>query len=205
VVGDVHYSSPDEPPRPDVYISYMQAPRSDLFLSIRTAGPPTAVLEAVRREVHGLNLDLPLFDVKSMEERNRDATSRARFRVVLLSVFASIALALSAIGIYGVMSYLVRQQTREIGIRIALGARGRCAEMILRRTAGLAGAGIAIGLAGALALTRLLTALLYPVKPGDPQTYASISVLLAATALVAGYLPACRASALDPSTALRSE
>jgi len=150
--------------------------RSDFLLSIRTASHPTAVLEAVRHEVHELNRDLPLYDVSTMEERIRDASSRARFSAAVLAAFAAIALLLSGIGIYGVMSYVVRQRTREIGIRMALGARAEdVRKMILSRTAGLVAAGTAIGLAGALVLTRVLESLLYQVKPNDPQTYVAVS------------------------------
>jgi putative ABC transport system permease protein len=206
VVGDVRYGQMEEPPRPDVYISYVQSPRGNLLLSVRTASHPTAVLGAVREEVHALNRDLPLFDIGTMEERIRDASWRARFSAVLLGVFAAIAVLLSGIGIYGVMSYVVRQRTREIGIRMALGARAEdVRRMILWRTAALAGIGMAIGLGGALALTRVLASLLYQVKPNDPGTYAAVSALLAVLALLAAYLPARRASAVDPAVTLRSE
>jgi putative ABC transport system permease protein len=141
-----------------------------------------------------------------MNDRIRDATSRARFSAILWAVFAGIALVLAAVGIYGVMSYLVTQRTREIGIRIALGAgSANVLALVVRRGAFLALAGIAIGAAGALVSTRVLSTMLYEVKPGDPATYVTIAAVLAAVALVASYIPARRASSVDPSSALRAE
>ncbi len=206
VVGDVRYGQMDEPPLPDVYISYLQSPRASLLIYARTQGNPAALAGAVREQVHALDKDLPIYDIKSMDERVRDATSKARFSAILLAVFALVALILAAVGIYGVMSYLVTQRVREIGIRMALGARSAdVLRLVVRRGAVLAAAGIAIGLGGALAATRVLATMLYEVKPGDPSTYAAIAVILAAVALVASYIPARRAAGLDPSRALRSE
>jgi predicted permease len=206
IVGDVRYGQMDEPPQPDVYISYLQSPRGSLLIYARTRGNPAALAGAVRQQVHALNQDLPIYDIKTMDERVRDATSKARFSAILLAAFALVALILAAVGIYGVMSYLVTQRVREIGIRMALGARSSdVLRLVVRRGAVLAAAGIAIGLGGALAATRVLATLLYEVKPGDPSTYAAIAVLLAAVALVASYIPARRAAGVDPSRALRSE
>ncbi len=206
VVGDVRYGQMNEPPRADVYISHLQSSRSSLVLFARTAGNPAALTAAVEREVRTLNRDLPVFDVKTMHERIRDATARARFSAILLAVFAGIALALAAIGVYGVMSYLVTQRTREIGIRIALGAASAdVLALVVRRGAALALAGIGIGVAAALAATRVLATLLYEVKPGDTATYVEIAATLMAVVLVASYIPARRASAVDPSLALRAE
>jgi putative ABC transport system permease protein len=140
-----------------------------------------------------------------MAERIRDSTARARFNAILLTIFAAIAMVLAAVGIYGVMSYLVTQRTHEIGIRIALGAGSAdVLSLVVRRGAFLALAGIAIGTVGALVSTRVLATLLYEVKPGDPATYATIAIVLAGVALVASYIPARRASSVDPSSALRS-
>jgi putative ABC transport system permease protein len=206
VVGDVRYLQADEPPRSDVYVPYLQSPRAGMLLYIRATGDPAALIGAVRREVRTLNRDLPLFDIQTMNARIAGATSKPRFSAILLAVFAGIALCLAAIGIYGVMSYLVTQRTREIGIRMALGARrGDVLSLVVRRGAVLAALGIAIGTAGALAASRTLTSLLYEIQPGDPATYVEIAAVLAAVALAACYLPARRASMVDPAGALRAD
>jgi putative ABC transport system permease protein len=206
IVGDVRYGQVDEPPQPDVYISHLQSPRDSLVLFARTAGNPTALTRAVRQAAKSLNKDLPLYDIKTMNERISDATARARFSAILLAVFAGIALVLATVGIYGVMSYLVTQRTREIGIRIALGARSAdVLWLVARRGTALALAGITLGVGGALASTRVLATLLYEVKPGDPKTYIVIGFALASVALLASYIPARRATWVDPSTALRTD
>jgi len=176
------------------------------MLFVRAASNPIGLTGAVRAEVQALNKDRPIYDVKTMQQRIADSTARARFIAILLTSFGFIAFALAGIGIYGVMAYMVRQRTREIGIRIALGAsREEVRRIVVRRAAVLAGAGIAIGLSGSLIATRVLGSLLYEVKPSDPQTYLAISALLVALATLASYLPARRASKVDPCVALRSE
>jgi len=206
IVGDVRYGQMDEPPQPDVYINHLQSPRSSLIVYARMAGNPLALTQAVRREVLALNKDLPVYNVLTMRERIANATARARFSAILLGVFGAIALILAAVGIYGVMSYLVTQRTREVGIRMALGARSAdVLLLVVRRGAALTLAGIVIGVAGALAVTRVLSTLLYEVKPGDPATYVVISLVLASVALMASYIPARRASWVEPSRALRAE
>jgi len=206
IVGDVRYGQMDDTPQPDVYISYLQSPRSSLVVFARTAGNPLALADGIRAQVRSLNRNVPIYDVKTMTERIRESTAKARFSALLLAVFAAIALVLAAIGIYGVMSYLVTQRTREIGIRIALGARSMdVLKLVVRRGAALAAAGIAIGAAGALVATRALAALLYQVKPDDLETYMTIAAVLGAVALLASYLPARRATWVEPSQALRSE
>jgi predicted permease len=205
IVGDVRFGQLDEPPQPDAYVSSLQS-LNGMMLFVRAASNPLALTDAVRAEIHSLDRDRPIYDVKTMRERIADSTARARFIAILLPAFAAIAFALAGIGIYGVMSYMVRQRTREIGIRMALGARSQDVRgMVVRRAAGLAAAGILIGLAGALAAARVLGTLLYEVKPSDPQTYLLISALLVVLAALAGYLPARRASKVDPCVALRSE
>jgi putative ABC transport system permease protein len=206
VVQDVRYGRMDQPPEPDVYLSRLQAPGTNMLLFVRTVGDPTTLIPAVREYMRGINPNVPVYDVKTMNERIDDATARMRFNAVLLGIFAAIAVTLSAVGIFGVMSYVARQSTREIGIRMALGARAQ--DVILqglRRSAGLVVAGTAIGLVGALAATRVLKTSLYEVTPTDPQTFAVISILLAAVAMLAGYIPARRASAVNPSITLRAE
>jgi putative ABC transport system permease protein len=206
IVGDVRYGQMDEPPAADVYINYLQSPQRSLMLFVKTAGNPTALTDAVRREVYSLNRSLPVFDVLSMRERIRDASSKARFTAMLLLIFASIALILAAVGIYGVMSYAVTQRTREIGIRIALGARpSEVRSLVLRRAVVLTLAGLVLGLTGAIAATRVLSTLLFEVKPTDPETYVLVAAVLGLVSLVASYIPAVRATRVDPLTALRAE
>jgi ABC-type antimicrobial peptide transport system permease subunit len=163
----------------------------------------------VREQVAALDRNLPVYDIRTMRDRFGNSAARARFTALLLATFAVMAITLAAIGIYGVMSYTVRQRTREIGIRLALGARsGDVVRQVLLRTAALALAGTIAGLAGAFAATRFLTrflATLYEVRPSDPTTYALLSLLVLAVALCAGFLPARRASAVDPAITLRAE
>jgi len=206
IVGDVRHGQPDQPPVPDAYVSLLQAPQSNVYLFARTANNPIASLPAIRQQVAALNRDLPIYDVRTMANRVSDAAGRARFNAILLGIFAAIAIALAAIGIYGVISYAVRQRTREIGIRVALGARSQdVVRHEVRRAAALIFSGTFLGLAGALAATRVLATTLYEVKPHDPQTYLVTAVLLAGIALLASYVPARRASVVDPAITLRTE
>ena len=206
IVADVRYGQADQPPGLDVYVSLLQAPQSNLILFARTTTNPTALTPLLRQQLAALNPNTTMYDVQTMESRFSNATASARFNAILLGVFAAIAMTLAAVGIYGVMSYMMRQRTREIGIRVALGARHQ--DVIrheVRRAAVLIFAGTALGLAGALAATRVLATSLYEVKPHDPQTYVVIAVLLAGIALVASYIPARRATAVDPAITLRVE
>jgi putative ABC transport system permease protein len=206
VVGDVRYRQLDELPQPDVYMSYLQSPRWGMLANVRSALSPADLTESIRAQAHSLNRELPLFDIKTMDQRIREATGRARFSVILLAVFAAIALILSAVGIYGVMAYVVTQRTREIGIRMALGARpADVLGLVVGRGGWLALAGIGIGIAGALFATRVLATLLYEVRPYDSATYITIGCGLLAVALLASYIPARRAAMVDPSAALRAE
>lgn len=157
IVDDVRYGEMDEPPVPDVYISYLQSARSSLMIFARAAANPIPLIPAIRREVHALNNNLPVYDIQLLRDRISASTAKARFSATLLAVFASIALALAAIGICGVMSYAVVQRTREIGVRIALGAEPSSIwALVLRRGMALTLTGIVIGLIGSLAATRVL-------------------------------------------------
>ena len=207
VVGDVKYRNVEQTVEPDVYIPYLQTvEESPSFILLRTSSNPSALVAGLRREVLALDKNVPLYDVKTLEERSRDATSRARFTALLLGVFAAMALLLSSIGIYGVMAYAVAGRTREIGIRMALGAqRADVLRLIMGDGIALTIAGLAMGLAASLAATRVLANQLYGVGATDPVTFAAVSLILAAVALAASYIPARRATRVDPIVALRHE
>ena len=206
VVGDVRYGPMDQPPQPDAYQPYRQAPPRTMILFGKTTGDPVALAAAVRREAGALGRSLPVYDIKTMRRRINDATVRPRFNAILLTAFAVIAIVLATVGIYGVMSVAVRQRTNEIGIRMALGARSEdVVRQVVRQAGVLILIGIAIGLAGALVATRALSSVLYKVQPHDPQTYVAIVMILVAAALLASYLPARRASSIDPSITLRMD
>jgi putative ABC transport system permease protein len=175
-------------------------------LVARTAGDPRALAESIEKAVWTLDPDVPIAEVQSMEQVVSRAVWQPRFSTTLLGGFAALALALAAIGIYGVISYGVGQRQREIGIRMALGARpGDVQRNVLGESAKLAAAGSAIGIAGALLLTRYLQTLLYQVSATDPAVIALAACALGAVALAAAWLPARRATSVDPAVALRSE
>ena len=206
VVSDVRYRAIETAPVPDVYLPLAQSYQSRMRLFVRTGLDPSTLAPAIAREVHALDANLPLSELKTMDDRVADAMWRTRIGAWLLSAFAALALLLTAIGIFGVMSQAVAQRTAEIGIRMALGAQARdVLGLVLRRAAVVTAAGIVIGAGSALLLTRLLAALLYGVEPGDPATFVSVTALLGVIALVAGYIPARRATRVDAIAALRAE
>jgi putative ABC transport system permease protein len=206
VVGDVHEKSLDADPKPGVFVANLQEPNGFSNLVVRTHGDPKLLAQAIQREIHALDHDIPISDVKTMDEDVAASVAAPRFNTILLAGFAGLALALSAVGIFGVISYSVAQRTQELGIRRALGANS-CSMMrlVLVEGLGLAGIGLAIGLAGALAVTRLLESLLFGVTATDPLTFGVVGAILALVALLASYLPARRAAAVDPIVALRYE
>ena len=204
VVGRVKHESLDSEPRIAFYLAQTQFPVRAVTVTLRTTGDPGALVTSVKAQLHNIDPDLPMYSVRTMDQRVAESLARRRFAMLLLAVFASVALVLATIGIYGVMSYLVNQGTREIGIRIALGATPRdILSLVVRQGMALAITGVAIGLTGAFALTRFLRSLLYGVQVTDPLTFTAISVLLAAIALIASYIPAHRASRVDPAVSLR--
>jgi putative ABC transport system permease protein len=206
VVGDVKPERFEGEDWPMIYHPNAQVPSSGVTLVVRTSGPPTASISAVSSEVHRLDPEQVLANVRPMETVVDHAVAGARFNTALLVIFAGIAFVLASVGIYGVISYDVGERTNEIGIRIALGAMPEdVLRMVLAQGARLAAAGIAIGLAGAFALTRLMATMLYGVDPADALTFGLISILLAAVALAASFLPSRRAMSLDPVAALRHE
>jgi putative ABC transport system permease protein len=175
-------------------------------LVVRTAGDPRPLTQGIREQVLAVDPNQPVYDVKTMDERVAVTLETRRFAVVLLSVFGALALILAAIGLYGVLAFAVSQRTREIGIHMALGARARdVLLMVIRQGMSLVIIGVVFGVAGAFALTRLMRSLLFEVGPGDPQTFVLVSLLLAAVGFIACYVPARRATKVDPLVALRYE
>jgi putative ABC transport system permease protein len=206
VVGDVKHAGLDTQAREMIYWPHPELAFSFMTLLVRTDGDPLGVVGAIQREVRALDKDLPISDVRTMESLLASSVARARFSTLLLAIFASVALILAAVGIYGVMSYAVTQRTREIGIRMALGARRNdVITLVIRNGMMLAGIGVAVGLISAFALTRLMEKLLFGVTATDPLTFLAVAVLLSAVALIACYVPARRATKVDPMIALRSE
>jgi predicted permease len=206
VVGAVRTDNLEKEPGREIFFPYQQGGRPPTTLAIRTVGDPTAIASAVREAIRRLDESLPPYDIKTLEQRISDSVAPRRFLVSLMSLFALLALALAATGIYGVLSYLVAQRTREIGIRMALGATsGAVLSLILKRGAILILIGSAAGLAGAIALTRFIKTLLFGVNATDPATFGLIALLLVVVALIASYIPARRAAKVDPMVALRHE
>jgi putative ABC transport system permease protein len=206
IVGDVRDAGLADAPEPLFYACFEQAPVGFFSAVVRTAGSPEGLAAAVRREVGSLDPELPVTALAPLDEVVSRSAARPRFYVLLLSLFAAAALLLAAVGIYGVLAYAVNQRTREIAIRMALGAGAREVQrLVLREGAVLAAAGLAIGLGAALLLTRALGGLLFGIRPTDPATYAGVALLLAAVALTACYFPARRAVRVDPLVVLRME
>jgi len=206
VVGDIRQTGLDVPSRPEMYLPAAQAPFPTDWLAVRTAGDPASLAGAVRRELRAVDKDLPIRDVSTMEQILDRETFDRRVEALLLAIFAALAVLLASVGIYGVLAYMVAQRTGEIGIRVALGAKPAD---VLVTVAGqgmaLSAAGIAIGTVAALAVTRLLTKLLFGISATDPATFAGVALLLLAVAGLASYLPARRAMRVDPILALREE
>ena len=201
MVGDLRRADLRDEPRADMYFPFEQAPSSQITLFIRSSRDPD--LAALRSTLRALELDIVLFEPRSMNDIMNDSVHVTRLALTLLGVFATIALALAAIGIYGVMSYVVRQRTREIGTRIALGASTRdIVWLVMRQGAVIAGVGAIVGGVAAAAATRVLASMLFGTTPSDPATFATAALVLIATTMAACYLPARRASRVDPARTL---
>jgi len=206
IVGDVLHERLNGQAYPQIYIPFEQSPERSMVLAARTSGDPLALVPAVRRAIAGIDPDLPLADVSTLEDRKAVSLARPRVNATVLGGFALAALVLAAVGIYGVMSYAVAQRTQEIGIRMALGAgEENIAKMVLRNGAVLAVTGVAIGLLLAFGLARLAASLLFQTSAADPPTFSVVPLLLLGVALLACYLPARRAARVDPMNALRYE
>jgi len=206
VVQDVRDFGPVQPARPTVFLSHAQFPTGFVSVVVKTRGEPATLVEPLRTMVAAVDPDLPLFSVRSMEQRVADAVAQPRVYLLLLGLFAVVAVLLAALGIYGVLTHAVAQRTREIGIRLALGAgHGKVVGMVVRQAATLAIAGLAVGLVLALGASRLMSGLLFGIEPSDAVTYVFVAGVLLAAAIVASYLPARRASRIDPVRALKYE
>jgi len=208
VTGDVRQNGLRAEPVPEVYISYLQDPYAWPYLSllVRTATDPIQLAPTIQSTIWSVDKDLPIAAVTTMEQIRSGSIAQPRLTALLLGVFAFLALALATVGIYGVMAHSVSQRTHEMGLRMALGARS---SDVLRAVVGqgmaLAGCGVVLGLVGAFGMTRLLAKFLWSVRPTDPLTFAAVSLLLMGVALLACYVPARRATSVDPMVALRYE
>jgi putative ABC transport system permease protein len=207
VVGDVRFRSLEQPPQDAVYFPLSAGDsRRALHLAVRTGADPRAFTAAIRQEVWAIDPNLPIADPRAMSEILADSMERTSFTMVMLGIAAAVALLLGTLGIYGVVSYAVSCRTRELGIRIALGATaGRVRRTVVREGLVLAGIGVTIGILAAVALTGILAGLLYEVSASDPLTYALVAVVLISGGALASYVPARRASAVDPMEALRQD
>jgi putative ABC transport system permease protein len=206
VVGDVHHEGLDKNARQTVYYAHPQLPYGVMTFVIRTTLQPASLANTVVGVVHSIDPEQPVGEIQPMDNVLAESIARSRFTMLLLAVFAGIAITLAAVGIYGVISYSVTQRTQEIGLRMALGAERRdVLRLVLSQGLHLIAAGLLLGLAGSFLVTRLISSLLFDVSPTDPATFAGVALLLAMVALVATLIPALRATRVDPMVALRYE
>ena len=206
VAGDVRRFGLDSSAKPEVFLPYLQRPSRSMSLVVRSSTDSLSMGAAIKTVIQTIDKDLPLEDTKTMQELLAESNSGRRFNMLLLSLFAGVALLMAIVGIYGVMSYTVAQRTKEIGIRVAVGAQaGDVFRMVIGQGMMLALIGIALGLAAAFGVTRLMTSMLFGVEATDPTTFIGIALLLAVVALVACYIPGRRAMKVDPLIALRYE
>jgi putative ABC transport system permease protein len=206
VVGNVRQLGPDHAESPEVYTPYTQRPAPDIRVVLRVSGGSPVSWSAIRAAAHEVDAAQPVYDAATMDQRMWESVAPQRLNAVLIGMFAMVALGLGAVGIYGVLAYSVTQRAHEIGIRMALGAeKHKVLAMVLREGMKIAGAGVTLGIAGALGFVRLLAGLLFGVKPTDAVTFVLVSSLLLAVALVASFIPARRAARVDPMVALRYE
>jgi putative ABC transport system permease protein len=206
VVADIKRMGLDTAAKPEVYFPYLQVPSPSMSVVARTTTEPLSLVGGVKNQIQTIDKDLPVGEWKTMQQVLSESNSGRRFNLVLLTVFAAVAVILAMVGIYGVMSYAVTQRSHEIGIRMAIGAQSRDVfRMVVGEGMILALIGIGFGLVGAFALTRLMATMLFAVEPTDPATFITIAVLLTGVTLVACYIPGRRATKVDPLIALRYE
>jgi putative ABC transport system permease protein len=204
--ADIRHRNPQSKPEPCLFLLNTQLPFPLASLVIRTSPDPRALISAIKSAIHEVDPDQGVATIETMEERIAHAGAQSRVQAWLLTAFSVIALALACIGIYGVISYSVSERTREIGVRVSLGAdRLRIFGQILRESMALAGAGVALGLLVSFALTRYLETLLFDIKPTDPAVYASVVIVMLIVGAAASYVPSRRAATVDPVVALRDE
>jgi len=208
VVGDVHYEGLAEKPGPEMYIPYGQVPNVEArpIIVARTLIEPTNLISALRKAVSEVDPSVPMDQIETMKQIVSTSVGQPRFRTAVLFVLAFLAVFVASIGLYGVMSYLISQRTREFGIRVAVGAStGALLRLVLGQAVKLVSIGISLGLVGAMVLAKSIASLLYGITPFDTATFASMSLLLALVAFAASYIPARRAASVDPMVALRYE
>jgi putative ABC transport system permease protein len=206
VVRDTRHETLSNDVQSEVYVPYLQEPVISMQLAVRSIADPASLTSAVRKQVAAVDPEQPISHVATLEQTISESVAPRRFTMLLVGIFAAIALALATVGIYGVMAFSVTQRTHEIGIRMALGAdRSDVLRLVVRQGLRLTLAGVAFGIAGAWALTRFVTSFLYGVRPTDPATFATVSVVLIAVSVLASYIPARRATKVDPMVALRYE
>jgi putative ABC transport system permease protein len=206
VVGDVRHQGLGARPRPELYVPFRQYPHGGMTVVVRGSGDPAAVTRTVKAAVYGMDPAQPISDLTALPDLLRGSTAPQRFNLALLGGFAALALLLAVVGVYGIVAYTVSGRTREIGIRMALGAAGRdVGRAVMGPALAPSGAGIALGSAAGIVLGRTLRPDLYDVSPSDPLTYALVGFVLLGAAAIACAVPAVRASRIDPVVALRSE
>jgi len=206
IVGDVRHISLDVPPEPELYRPHAQSPMGAVTFALRTTGDPLALAGLARQAIIAIDANVPISDVRSMEQVISESVARPRLIMSLLLVFAGVGLVLGAVGVYGVIAYAVGERRREIGVRIALGAEpGRVAASVVAQGVRYAAVGIAIGLAGSFAVTRLMRTLVFGVSTTDPATFVGLSAFLIVVAGLASYLPARDAARTDPMAAMRAD
>jgi putative ABC transport system permease protein len=206
VVADARTESLAKESVPQIYLNGYQTTPKELVIFLRGQLDAATIPAEVRAQVQSVNPELPVFGAKTLDDALSSSLSERRFSMEMVALFAVTALLLAGLGIYGTISYVVSERTREIGVRLALGAqRGEILGMVLRQGFGLAVSGAAVGLVGALIVSRLISGLLYGVRPTDPLTFAGVTLVLTVVALAACYIPARRAMRVDPLVALRYE